>query len=232
VSGLDRLSIVIPVGSGDLAWRPLVASLRDLLPGVELVVSSVDPIETSGPVVAVSGPAGRAAQLNRGAAAATGEWLWFLHADSALSANAVPALQDFLGGPPRRIAYFRLRFAGDGPFLVRLNAVGANVRSRWLGLPFGDQGLVVAKALWLELGRFDESFGRGEDLEFVVRARRRGIPLVELPAALITSARRYRDQGWLRTTLLHAWATAEQARRAYRTRSPGSSEETLSRDPQ
>ncbi|MEO8448823.1 MAG: glycosyltransferase family 2 protein [Gemmatimonadota bacterium] len=213
------LSVVVPVGPGDAAWQSLVPAVRKLLPECEIVLSVCErTAQVPAGVLVVSGPAGRAAQLNRGASIAAGQWLWFLHADSTLGPGAGAALFGFLAGAGDRIGHFRLGFAPDGPWATRLNATCANLRSRWLGIPFGDQGLIVSRRVWEAVGPYDEGFGRGEDLELVVRARARGIRTVELGATLTTSARRYREQGWLRTTLRHGWWTVQQIRRARRGR--------------
>ena len=93
--------------------------------------------------VIVTGPASRGGQLRRGAEAAQGAWLLVLHADTVLPegwtcARAHPDERD--GGP----AAFRLSFdaAGVMPALV---AGWANLRSRVFGLPYGDQGLLIAR---------------------------------------------------------------------------------------
>lgn len=84
--------------------------------------------------------------MNVGADSARGEWLWFLHADSRLGPATLWALQRFLDRDVDALGYFDLAFRRDGPRLAALNAWGANLRSRWLGLPFGDQGFVIRKA--------------------------------------------------------------------------------------
>jgi GT2 family glycosyltransferase len=207
-----RLSIVVPVGPGDRTWRALACDLEALSPGCELVLSAAEPpADDAGDIRVVCGPAGRAAQLNRGVAAANGDWLWLLHADSRPGAATLDAVAAFIaahGDPDRPVlGWFELAFADDGPRRTALNARGANLRSRWLGLPFGDQGWLLSRRTFEHVGGFDPHFGRGEDLEFIVRARRAGVRLLPAGAALATSARRYRDRGWLRTTLAHTWFT-------------------------
>ncbi len=154
----------------------------------------------------IVGPAGRAGQLNRGVRTGSGEWLWLLHADSRPSAEALEQVAR-AGLLEPGVYHFALAFADDGPALTRLNAIGANLRSRLLGLPFGDQGLLVHRQVFDRLKGFSETVGRGEDLDFVVRAGVAGFPPRRLPGTLTTSARRYRDQGWLATTLGNGWRT-------------------------
>ena len=87
------------------------------------------------------------------------------------------------------------------------------MRSRWARLPFGDQGFLLSRRTFARLGSFDASLPAGEDHALVWTARTAGIALVDLGQPLLSSARRYREQGWLRTTLRHAGLTLSQARR-------------------
>lgn len=214
-----KLSVIIPVGPGEQAWRDLLDDLAALDGNAEILLIAPTG-EAPGDFVPAShglratarwreAPAGRARQQNAGAAMAEGEMLWFLHADSRVSAVAVNAAQNF--GTDGALGYFNLRFR-DGPLLAQLNAVGAWIRSRWLGLPFGDQGFILAKRLFDSLGGFDESLPAGEDHALVWAARRARVPLMPLGVPILTSARRYAEHGWLRTTWRHGWLTIIQAR--------------------
>jgi hypothetical protein len=215
-----KLSVIVPVGPGEPAWRELLGDLAVLGPGAEIILVAITgaaPAGFDGPAYGLrvparwlEAPAGRARQQNAGAAAARGETLWFLHADSRLPAASVAKATRFAG---QALGYFDLRYCDDGPQLARLNALGAWLRSRWLGLPFGDQGLILPRRTFHALGGFDESLSAGEDHALVWAARRARIPLVPLRAPLQTSARRYAEHGWLRTTLRHARLTISQARR-------------------
>ncbi len=212
---IDHLSIVIPIGPGDIAWRGLVEQLSQLAsrPQLLLMFADGDPQSADVPdyCAALSAPAGRARQLNAGIAAADGEWLWLLHADSRLQPDTWPALRDYLTTAPRALGWFRLTFADDGPWLMALNALGANLRARWLGLPFGDQGFVLHRDDAARLGPFDPTLAFGEDHAMVWRARRMGLSLRCVGGTLSTSARKYAKHGWLRTTARHLRLTAAQA---------------------
>ena len=99
--------------------------------------------------------------------------------------------------------YFSLKFE-DGRIL-RLNSLGANLRSRLFSLPYGDQGFCLSKELFLRIGGFPENVKYGEDLYFVLKTKRLGIPIINIPNYLITSSRKYLNNGWFITTLLHQW---------------------------
>lgn len=218
-----RLSVVMPLAPGEDAWRTLLPQLAALPAGSEIVlvapcgetVDAVTPRQDLSLRV-ITAPRGRACQLNAGAAAARGRWLWLLHADSRLSTAVLPTLAGFIARDEDLLGFFDLRFDGDGPALTRLNALGANLRARWLGLPFGDQGFVLRAATLRRLGGFDECVPSGEDHRLVWQARAAGLPLRRLPAALSTSARQYHRRGWLATTTQHLWLTVQQARAARR----------------
>lgn len=213
------LAIVIPVGPGDTAWRLLLPQLVDWPVGELMLVFAEDQLpEGPGPetleprVRLATAPRGRAQQQNAGAALTSARWLWFLHADSLLSPAAQGAVTRHLQGDTRALGFFDLRFLNDGPALMALNSMGAWLRSRCLRLPFGDQGFVLSRALFEQLGGFDADLSSGEDHDLVWRARAAGAAIRPLRAALYTSARKYAQLGWWRTTLLHLRTTASQAR--------------------
>jgi GT2 family glycosyltransferase len=211
------LSIVIPAGPGDRDWAALLDDLpagddiERLLVLAEGDQLSVTPLGTR----VLTAPAGRARQINAGLREARGATVWILHADSRITADAVAAARraalGFARGSAPALCWFDLAFH-DGPRAMAVNALGANLRSRWFGLPFGDQGFLAPRALFESLGGFDLAVGRGEDHAFVHAARRAGLPLRRLPGRVATSARRYIEQGWWRTTREHLRLTWQQRR--------------------
>ncbi|MFA6987029.1 MAG: glycosyltransferase [Arenimonas sp.] len=210
------LAIVIPVGPGDSAWHGLLPQLNDVpADEIALVLPSAwagEPVPLTDPrLLVVLSPAGRARQLNAGARATESDWLWFLHADSRIDAGTIAALRAFTREERVALGYFNLRFLDDGPRWTAINALGARFRSRWLGLPFGDQGFVMQRSVYEALGGFDEAIPSGEDHAMIWQTRRRGIALRALPANLHTSARKYSERGWWRTTREHLQLTWRQA---------------------
>jgi rSAM/selenodomain-associated transferase 2 len=210
-----RLSVIVPMAPGETEWLGLMAQLENVLDADSeiVLVAAGEPVvfPSKWAVQSLGGPAGRAVQMNAGAASARGRHLWFLHADSRLSDAAWPALQRFLARGRHELGWFDLIFRGDGPLPVRLNAWGANIRSRWMKMPFGDQGFVMPAALFTELGGFDTKAAYGEDHLFAWAVRRAGYQVVPVGAPLSTSARKYARHGWARTTLRHLRLTALQA---------------------
>ena len=216
------LAIVVPAGPGDLAWQGLLLQLVGARADEVVLVVPLDAPELMavlpGNTAVHRSPAGRARQLNAGAAVTGADWLWFVHADSRVTAATLDALHRFVAVDRTAIGYFDLRFLEDGPRLTVLNTVGAAIRSRWLGLPFGDQGLLMPRRVFDALGGFNEAESSGEDHALVWAARRHGVPLVALRAPILTSARKYAQAGWWATTRLHLRLTCTQAWRFARVR--------------
>lgn len=220
------LSVIVPIASGDdHELTGLLDQFAALPEFAQVIVSRTDrsaapPTPASWPstleLVDVLSPPGRACQMNAAAARADGKWLWFVHADSRLRPATMRALHAFLERDVDSLGYFDLAFRNDGPRLVALNAWGANFRSRVFGIPFGDQGLLLRASRFNALAGFDESVAYGEDHLLVWTARTVGVPLQRIAAPLETSARKYAQGGWLRTTVAHLRLTFAQAWPAWR----------------
>lgn len=218
-----QLSVIVPLAPGEGAWTGLLEQLRGIPPGSEVILVRAVPEPLELPkdwppslrLDQCQGEHGRARQMNAGAHAACGRWLWFLHADSRLTETTLPALRAFLARGRDGLGFFRLGFLRDGPRLTALNALGANLRSRWLGLPFGDQGFVLPAHWFHRLGGYDEGRAFGEDHQLVWQARGAALPLILLRATVLTSARKYGHEGWLATSLRHVYLTLRQAAPAW-----------------
>ena len=202
------LSIIIPTLDAEAG---LPVTLRALVEGLEcglireLVVSdggsgdaSCALADAAGAVV-LRGAAGRGGQLRRGADVAAGEWLLFLHADTALAAGWVSVVQAHIRGG-QGAGYFRLAFDAQG-FAPRWVAGWANLRARLFGLPYGDQGLLVSRGLYDAVGGYADM----PLMEDVAMARSLRGRLRMLPVMARTSAARYQQAGWLRQGARNLW---------------------------
>lgn len=148
---------------------------------------------------AIEAPRSRALQMNAGAAAARGEWLLFLHADSSINDAVFEGLRRCLRRDAAQWGHFRVRIR-DRASIFRWIEFGLNLRSCAFSTPSGDQGLFVRRALFEAIGGYDDEAPFMEDLILADCLRARVAP--EPPAGWIgTSARRWRQDGVLRTVL-------------------------------
>ena len=158
-------------------------------------------------------PRGRGTQMNAGAAAAQGDVLLFLHADTRLPPDAGRLVRAALANPQSLGGNFRLQFDAPG-FPAQLFASGYNRRSRRQRIFYGDSALWVRRDVFQSLGGYREA-ALMEDyalcLALRAEARRRhpALPLVEtlplLPAPVVTSARRFHGRRGLALKMLATW---------------------------
>ncbi len=201
----SHISVVVPVLEEADRINALVDHIRVIGYGAspEIIVVDGDPAGStlaalSRPgIVALTAPKGRARQLNAGAAAATGDMLLFLHADTRLPAGAFAAVAATLSGRAEAGA-FSLSIRSRRPDL-RLIAAGATLRSRTLGLPYGDQAQFIRRELFAAMGGYPD-IPIMEDVALMREIRRAGGRIAVLPQKVSTSARRWQTQGVWRTT--------------------------------
>ena len=150
-------------------------------------------------------PRGRAVQLNRGARAAAGDVLLFLHADCRLPADAEEQVAAVLAGVGVVGGWFPLRIDAAGA-LFRLGERGSNRRARWLGLPYGDQAIFARRDAFFRAGGFPEE-PIMEDAGFARRLRGLG-GLEPARSPVTTGVEHWRRLGPAGTALLDALALA------------------------
>lgn len=155
--------------------------------------ATVEIARAAGAIVIQSDP-GRGRQLAAGAGAAAGDWLLFLHADTRLAPDWAAAARSFMARAEsaERAAVFQLAYDEESPAARRVARL-ANWRARRLGLPYGDQGLLISRGLYEKVGGFAD-VPLMEDVGLVRRIGRRR--LIMLDATAVTSAGRYRRGGW------------------------------------
>jgi rSAM/selenodomain-associated transferase 2 len=147
----------------------------------------------------ITAPRGRGIQLAAGAGAAAGDWLLFLHADCRLSPDWEAAVAAFLTAPEAtgRAGYFEFALDDAAPAARRLERTVA-WRCRVLALPYGDQGLLIARSLYGAVGGF-APLPLMEDVDLARRLGRRR--LAGIGARCISSPQRYRREGYWRRPL-------------------------------
>ncbi len=147
----------------------------------------------------VAGPAGRGGQIARGVEAAGTDWVLILHADSRPAPGWADAAARHMDVAPDAAGWFRLAFRAAGP-APRIVAGWANLRSRG-GLPYGDQGLLVRRAVL-------EAVGGVRDIplmEDVAMARALRGRLRPVGGTVLTGADRYMAEGWVRRGGRNLW---------------------------
>jgi rSAM/selenodomain-associated transferase 2 len=200
-----NISIIIPTLHEGRTVLPLLEQLQEWRRmGDELLLvdggSTVPLGEDAAALIDVSidSSTGRSVQLNAGAKLASKPVLWFLHADSDISGiqreNFLPYLRcDSFWG------FFNIKIA-DPAKIFRMVETLMNLRSRTSFVATGDQGIFVAKDLFFRIGGY-KSIALMEDIE-LCKALRKEVPPKNPKSTLITSARRWRSKGVVKTIFL------------------------------
>ena len=203
------ITVIIPTLEAEASLPATLASLMEgLEAGLirELVISDGGSGDATAQIAEevgahlLRGAPSRGGQIRRGAAAARGEWLLILHADTVLPQGWSDLVAAHLpGGAP---AHFRLGFDSGHP-MARLTAAWANARARF-GLPYGDQGLLLRRTDYDAIGGCPDQ-PLMEDVAMARALTRAGRAHVQLPGRVRTSAERYARAGWIRQGSRNLW---------------------------
>lgn len=204
-STIPSISIIVPTLNEQ---DNIGTTLRSIPPAPEVEVIVVDGGSDDGTVeraracdvCVLAAPRGRARQMNTGAAAAKGELLLFLHADTILPDDYDYHVRRILLEPENAVGAFRLHIDAPSRGLRFIEAM-ANWRSRRLKMPYGDQALFMRTTTFHEVGGYPE-MPIMEDYEIIRRLQKLG-RVVIASAAVNTSARRWQNLGLWRTTAVN-----------------------------
>ncbi|MFN3859830.1 MAG: TIGR04283 family arsenosugar biosynthesis glycosyltransferase [Caulobacter sp.] len=206
--GRPALSIIIPTLNAAADLPRTLATLEGAIAAGDEVIIVDGGSHDGGPDLArargltvIDSPPGRGVQLDAGARAARGQALLFLHADTAPGPGWRQAALDHLAAPggAERAACFDFALDDPSPRARRLEW-WVSRRVRWLALPYGDQGLLISRALYEAIGGY-RPLPLMEDVDLVRRLGRRRLARLAVPA--VTSARRWRQDGWLARSALN-----------------------------
>ncbi len=201
----ESISVIIPALNEEQAIEGTLRSLGGS--GIDEVIL-VDGGSTDGTVEIAEalgaqilrGPANRGLQQNIGAQRAKGSILLFLHADTVLPQGFADQVRTVLATPGTSAGAFRFRLDASG-WKMRLVERVVAIRCLAFGLPYGDQAIFMARAVFDQAGRFAD-MPVMEDFDLIRRLRKLGnITLAD--GAAITSARRWSRQGIWHVTLRH-----------------------------
>ncbi|MEZ0540853.1 TIGR04283 family arsenosugar biosynthesis glycosyltransferase [Fibrella arboris] len=205
------ISVIIPTYNEVSTIEQVVRDLRSCSPHSHLVDilvidgGSTDDTPTkarlAGATVFTCPRLGRAAQMNYGAQQATGDVLYFVHADVRIHPDFIDDITQALARGYEAGRY-RFRF-NSRKVLLRVNSYG----TRFSGLMSrgGDQTLFVTRTLFDKLGGFDEYYVIMEDFDIIRRIEAQA-RFVIIPKDVVVSARKYEANSWLRVQLANLTA--------------------------
>ena len=202
----DRLSVIVPTMNEAALIAGLLGHLREKMPDAELIVvdgGSEDQtvaLATRQADRVVQSPRGRAKQMNAGAAVASGEVLWFLHADSLVPSDPHGSITRALDDPRIVGCCFRLKFPRR-EWVYRVSDSLGNVAVDLFQIALGDHGIFCLRTAFARVGGYPD-VPLMEDAEFYRRLRRIGC-VRQLPAYIVSSPRRYEQLGPVRTTAVY-----------------------------
>jgi len=200
------LSVIIPVLHETAGINDLIANIRSVDPGRMAEIIVVDGDQSGSTINAIRdkdvrtlcGEQGRASQMNRGAAVARGGILLFLHADTLLPANAVTLILSKLEDRRVVAGAFDLGF-NTKRALFKITEGYVYLRTRLTRAPFGDQAIFIRRDYFEMLGNYRE-IPLMEDIDLMKRIRKEGGRIAIIPSKVLTSPRRYEQEGVLYCT--------------------------------
>ncbi len=151
-------------------------------------------------VIAASGK-GRGRQLRTGGINAKGDWFLFLHADTQLSEGWPTEIRAHLNQFPEQAGAFKLQYRSNSKD-ARWLEKRANTRSKLFGLPYGDQGLLISRKQYEQLGGYSD-FPLMEDVDLVRRIGKQQLRILDCHA--MTSAEKYERDGWKKRARANAF---------------------------
>ena len=199
------ISIIIPTLNSE---TDLCETLGSLFEGIEndlireLIISDGGSTDKTKSIahevgaVLIEGSCGRGLQISKGVDKSRGDWILILHADTSLSLDwSVNLLQKI----DRNFAYhFKLKFKSKSLF-ARILEYWIQIRSKFLGLPYGDQGLLIHRDLLNNFGGFPKI----PLMEDIALARKLKSETKSLDILAYTSAEKYHKNGWFRQSVLN-----------------------------
>lgn len=201
---INMVSIIIPVLNEEKNIEKTLTEFNELKGDKEIIVVDGGSLDKTKEIAVrfakvICSEKGRANQMNEGAKEASGDILWFVHSDSVISKNSIEEIKlainaGYIGGG------FSLKFYDYNTLFMKYISITSNLRAKYLGLYFGDQGIFVKRSVFESLGGYPVQ-ELMEDWELSLSMKKVGkLKLITIPIS--TSARRFKQGGQLRTHLL------------------------------
>ena len=195
------ISIIVPILNEEKNIQRLQKNLKALQGEFEVVFcdggSTDRTLELIDPAFrVVNGRKGRGYQMNEGAKSATGDLLFFIHCDTVLEEDVLNKISlNVKTG--KSVGYLRLEF-DSASWLMKICAFMSGLRTSVRKIVYGDQGIIITRELLEQLGGIPQ-LPIMEDLEFSLRLKKQNIPLEQVRSKIITSSRRFEENGMFRT---------------------------------
>lgn len=205
-----QFSVVVPVFNEAPVVRRFLAHLRERAPGAEIIVADGGSSDGTADLAAglcnqvVLSERDRAVQMNKGARAARGDILWFVHADAELPSQCLDEIARIMGDSNVVGGYFRIRL--PGALIYRFTDSLAHYAGMLFRMRCGDHGIFCRRTAFVAVGGFPE-VPLMEDVEFFRRLHRYG-RLVYSEQRIVVSPRRYEAIGPVRLTLAYGFIGA------------------------
>lgn len=225
-----RISVIVPVLNEAEGINQLIGHIGSLRKGndIEIIVADGDPqggtlnAIKDDRVTGVPSGKGRGRQMNKGAAAATGEILLFLHADTFLPSGAFEKITSVMRTGRYAGGAFDLGI-DSGRTALRIVEQAASLRSRITRIPYGDQAIFIRRDIFQAMGGFMD-FPIMEDVDLMQRVKKAGRPIIIISHKVRTSPRRWEKEGvvyctvrnWTLVTLYMLGVSPEKLARFYR----------------
>ncbi len=206
------ITVIIPNLNNEAAAAQLLAQLSKA--DVKVILSDGGSQDESLKTAAAYGArmacgcCGRGHQLRRGAWLADTPWLLFLHVDSGLEDDWAEKLQAHISRYPQKAGFFKMKFSSGG-LAPRIVEFLVGLRSYFLRLPYGDQGLFISRKLYDEMGGF-EPLALFEDVNIIRKIGRKRLMFIK--STVFTDASKYERDGYFR----RGWRNIKLARRFFK----------------
>ena len=144
---------------------------------------------------------GRGPQLILGAEHAATDWIFFLHSDTIIKKNNIIDINQFITNTlnNNKAASFKIKFNTNNIWSNLLSKL-VNIRSKYLKLPYGDQGLLISRSFYKNIGGY-KNIPIMEDVEIIRNIGFRNIKI--LNSYIITDAERFENQGWIYRSMIN-----------------------------
>jgi rSAM/selenodomain-associated transferase 2 len=203
---MPSVSVIVPVLNEAGLLADFLGHVRRVGPGVEIIVVDGGSSDATAAIARrladqlIEAPRGRASQMNAGAAAATADLLWFLHADLTPPSDSLNQIRTALSSPEVVGGCFRLRYPRRES-IYRISDSLGNIGVGLFGFALGDHGIFCSRSAFVRAGGYP-LVPILEDAELYRRLRRVGC-MIQLPGSIVSNPRTFENWGRYQTTAVY-----------------------------